>query len=165
MSTRSELWLQPPERFAAEALAARFAKLSSQAARCAATPDADAVHDLRVAIRRFSQALRIFRGLLDARAAKSMRRQLTRVMEAAAVVRDLDVGMERLASEGVPERHPILEEMRAGRARDELALRGRLLLLASREPERAWPPLLEIRAETPAETRPKRRRGAGGASS
>ena len=53
----------------------------------------DPVHDLRVAIRRFSQALRIFKTLLDAKAVKQMRCALKRVMDAAAIVRDLDVGI------------------------------------------------------------------------
>ena len=74
-----------------------------------------------------------------------MRRALKPVMDAAAAVRDLDVGMERLIHEGLPADHPVLDEMRAERQRGELALRGRLLLLASREPHRAWPPHLTVR--------------------
>lgn len=135
----------PPARFAEVSLAARLTKLIEQAERCAATPDPDAVHDLRVAIRRFSQALRIFRTLVDPKAVKQMRRALKRVMDAAAVVRDLDVGIERLIEEGVPEEHALLEEMRIERRRGELALRGWLLLLKSEEPESAWRPCFEAR--------------------
>jgi CHAD domain-containing protein len=135
----------PPARLAEVSLAARLAKLAEQAGRCYATPDPDAVHDLRVAIRRFSQALRIFKTLLDAKAVKRMRRALKRVLDAAAAVRDLDVGMERLIAEGLPEEHAILEEMRAERRRGELALRGRLLLLESEEPERTWRPSIQPR--------------------
>lgn len=135
----------PPARFAEVSLEARLTKLVEQAEHCLETPDPDAVHDLRVAIRRFSQALRIFRQLLDPKAVQPMRRALKRVMDAAAAVRDLDVGMERLIAEGLPEPHAVLEEMRAERRRGELALRGWLLLLKSEEPERAWRPCLQTR--------------------
>ena len=135
----------PPGKFAEAALAARLVKLIEQAGRCSATPDADEVHDLRVAIRRFSQALLIFKPLLETRAVKQMRRDLKGVMDAAAAVRDLDVGMERLIAEGLPENHTILEEMRAERRRGELALRGRLLLLEAEEPARIWPAAFQVR--------------------
>jgi CHAD domain-containing protein len=135
----------PPARFAEVSLAARLSKLVEEAERCAATPDPDAVHDLRVAIRRFSQALRIFKTLLDAKAVQWMRRALKRVMDAAAVVRDLDVGMERLVAEGLPPDHAVLEQMRNERRRGELALRGWLLVLQSDEPERTWRPHCEPR--------------------
>ena len=136
----------PPARFAEGALAARLAKLMEEAERCYETPDPDPVHDLRVAIRRFSLAVRLFQSLLDAKAAKRMRRALSRVMDAAAEVRDLDVGMERLIVEGLPGDHALLEEMRAERRRGELALRGRLLLLQAEEPDKTWRPLLHSRA-------------------
>jgi CHAD domain-containing protein len=135
----------PPARFAEVSLAARLNKLVEQAERCLASPDPDAVHDLRVAIRRFSQALRIFKTLLNAKAVKQMRRALKRVMDAAAVVRDLDVGIERLIAEGVPEEHALLEEMRSERRRGGMALSGWLLLMQSQEPESAWRPWIEAR--------------------
>ncbi len=128
----------PPARFAAQSLEARLTTLVERAAGCLETPDPYAVHDLRVAIRRFSQALRIFRPLLDPKAVQRIRRALKRVMDAAAAVRDLDVGIERLTGEGLPERHAVLEEMRAERRRGELALRGWLLIVQSEEPASAW---------------------------
>jgi CHAD domain-containing protein len=138
VSTRFENWSLPPARFAEVSLEARLSKLIEQADHCLETPDPDAVHDLRVAIRRFSQALRIFRQLLDAKALQHMRRALRRVMDAAATVRDLDVGMERLIGEGLPEDHAVIEEMRSERRRGELALRGWLFVLKSDEPQSAW---------------------------
>jgi len=135
----------PPVRFAEVSLAARLTKLVEQVERCYATPDPDAVHDLRVAIRRFSQALRIFKTLLDAKAVKQMRCALKRVMDAAAIVRDLDVGIERLIEEGLREEDALLEEMRIERRRGGMALSGWLLLMKSQEPETAWRPSLEAR--------------------
>jgi len=147
-----------PARFAQVALRERFAKLLAQIDRCSAKPGADEVHDLRVSIRRFSQALRIFTPMLAAKPVKAMRKALRPVMDAAACVRDLDVGVERLIEEGLEEHDPVVEEMRAERRRGELALCGRLLLLKSKEPERVWPAGMRVVAAEPAP--PERSGGA-----
>ena len=139
-----------PERFAEAALRERFAKLLAQVDRCSSKTGAVEVHDLRVSIRRFSQALRIFAPMLAPKPVKTMRKALHPVMEAAATVRDLDVGMERLIEDGLAEHDSMVEEMNAERRCGELALRGRLLLLKSREPERVWPAGLRIRVKRPA---------------
>ena len=144
-SQRIESWSLPPARFAEPMLAQRCTRLIEEVERCSAHPDVDGVHDLRVAIRRFSQALRIFAPMLNARAVKAVRRPLGEVMEASSKVRDLDVGIERLIDEGLPPEHAVLEQMRAERRRGELALAGRLLLLKSEEPERNWPARLLTR--------------------
>lgn len=156
MNKRVDCWMSQPVRFANVALAARLAKLLEQVDRCAAKPGADQVHDLRVAIRRFSQALRIFASMLSAKPVKAIHKSLRPVMEAAGLVRDLDVGMDRLLDDGLEENSAVLEQMRAERRRGELALRGRLLLLQSKEPGRAWPAGLLIRTATP-----KKQEGAG----
>lgn len=142
--------MTPPARFADVALRGRFARLLEQIDRCAAKPGADEVHDLRVSIRRFSQALRIFAPMLPVKPVKSMHKAIHPVMEAAARVRDLDVGMERLIDEGLAEHDPVVDEMHLERRRGELALRGRLLLLKSQEPERTWPPGLHVLEADPA---------------
>ncbi len=121
-----------------------------QVERCTAKAGVDEVHDLRVSIRRFSQALRIFASLLSAKPVKSMRKALRPVMEAAGCVRDLDVGMERLIDDGLEENSVVLEGMRTERRRGELALRGRLLLLKSKEPRRTWPSGLHVHATSSA---------------
>jgi CHAD domain-containing protein len=156
VNKRIESWMSSPARFAAVSLQARLTKLLEQLERCAAKPGADEVHDLRVSIRRFSQALRIFAPMLSARQVKAMRKALHPAMEAAGWVRDLDVGMDRLLDEGLEENNAVLEEMRAERRRGELALRGRLLLLKSIEPERTWQAGLRIQTASP-----KQQKGGG----
>jgi len=146
VNKRIQAWTASPARFADVALRGRLAKLLEQIERCSTKPGAEEVHDLRVSIRRFSQALRIFASLLPAKPVRTMRKALHPVMEAAGCVRDLDVGVERLIEEGLEEHNPVVEEMRAERRRGDLALRGRLLLLKSQEPERTWPAGLRIQA-------------------
>lgn len=149
MNKRVEIWMSAPARLAEVSLRERLAKLLDAVELCSAKPGTDEVHDLRVSIRRFSQALRIFGPLLAGKPVKAMRKALRPVMEAAARVRDLDVGMERLIEEGLEESDPLIEEMRVERGREEMALRGRLLLLRSKAPERVWPGSLHVSAKTP----------------
>lgn len=156
MNKRIESWTSTPARFAKVSLDGRLGKLLEQVERCAAKPGTDEVHDLRVSIRRFSQALRIFAPMLSAKPVKAMRKALHPVMEAAGWVRDLDVGMDRLLDDGLEENNAVLEEMRAERHRGELALRGRLLLLKSLEPERIWQAGLRIQTASP-----KQQKGGG----
>lgn len=149
MNQRIESWISSPARFAKVSLDVRLAKLLEQVERCAAKTGVDEVHDLRVAIRRFSQALRMFASLLSAKPVRTMRKALRPVMEAAGGVRDLDVSVDRLLDLGLEENSALLEEMRAERHRGQLALRGRLLLLKSKEPGRVWPSGLRIQATSP----------------
>jgi CHAD domain-containing protein len=151
VSKRIESWMSSPARFAQVSLDARLAKLLEQIERCAAKPGADEVHDLRVSIRRFSQALRIFASMLSAGPVKTIRNALHPVMKAAGCVRDLDVGMDHLLDDGLEENNAVLEEMRVERRCGELALRGRLLLLKSKEPERSWPAVLRTQTGSPKE--------------
>jgi len=149
MSKRIQSWTSPPAHFAKVSLDARLAKLMEQVERCAVKAGVDEVHDLRVSIRRFSQALRIFASMLSAKPVKTMRRALRPAMEAAGCLRDLDVGLERLLDEGLEENCAVLEEMRSERRRGELALRGRLLLLKSKEPGRTWATALNVQTASP----------------
>src|SRR5215831_18368123 len=56
----------PLRSYAEAKLAARLKKISSTLRRAAKDPDdPENIHDLRVAIRRFTQALRVFKDLLD----------------------------------------------------------------------------------------------------
>jgi CHAD domain-containing protein len=63
----------------------------TRATRCARP---EAVHDLRVSIRRFSECLRAFQQFFPAR---RIRKRLKRIMDAAAEVRDRDIALESLA--------------------------------------------------------------------
>ena len=65
-----------------------------QAARTARSPDPDAVHDLRVAARRFGLTLRSFKPVLPAAADKRVRTQLRHLRVATAAVRDRDIALD-----------------------------------------------------------------------
>jgi hypothetical protein len=82
--------------------------------------------------------LRIFAPLLPGKAVKRIRGRMKVVMDAAAVVRDLDVGMEELAGLGVEAEDPVVVQMRAERRRGELFLVGQVCLLRAEDLEGDW---------------------------
>lgn len=54
-------------------------------------PDAEAVHDLRVSIRRFDQTLLLFGGMLEKKKVRKSRRRLKKVLALAGAVRNCDI--------------------------------------------------------------------------
>jgi len=113
-------------------------RLDREIERTIADPGEDPVHDMRVAIRRLSQTLRTFESLLPSREARTMRKALKPALAAAAVARDLDVGMELLRKEELPAAHPLLAKMSGERRRAGLGLIGQLYLLRAEDLPNAW---------------------------
>jgi CHAD domain-containing protein len=138
VTARLEAWQCPAPEFARLETEARMAKFFAELERAAAHPDEDAVHDLRVSIRRFSQALRIYAPMLPGKAVKRIRARMKVVMDAAAIVRDLDVGMESLAALGVEPDDPLITRMKEDRRRSEWAMLGKVYLLRAEDLEGDW---------------------------
>jgi len=94
-------------------------RLALQVNRAAKSCDEDAVHDLRVSIRRLNRCLRVFSQFYPDGSWKKIRRRLKTLMEAAGPVRDMDIAMEFLAEMGVGKRstlvHRLAESQRAAR--------------------------------------------------
>src|ERR1700681_3137835 len=63
--------------------------------------DPEAIHDLRVSIRRLSQCFRIFRELLAPPPVKKLRRRLRKVMDHCGAVRNCDVALDLLQQSGI----------------------------------------------------------------
>jgi CHAD domain-containing protein len=68
--------------------------------RTAKNADADAIHDLRVSIRRYTQALRALQGLIPKSEVRNKRRPLKHTMDLTAEVRNRDIALELLAEAG-----------------------------------------------------------------
>jgi CHAD domain-containing protein len=146
MTARAEAWRTPVEVFARESLNRLLDVVGSELERCAAEPGVDPVHDLRVAIRRFSQALRIFSSLYPARVVKKTRKRLSVVLDAAAAVRDLDVGIERLKEEGLAEDSAVIASMHEERRLKAYKLLGEIYLLRAEGPLNGWRTKLRLNA-------------------
>lgn len=133
---------------ARQALRARIEKLDEQIDLALKKCGEDEVHDFRVAVRRLSQALRVFAGLLPGKEARRMRKALKPALDAAAQVRDLDVDSELLMRVGLRRDHPLLEKMRKDRERGALGFLGQLYLLRAQGVPGDWLGRLEALRET-----------------
>ncbi|MCS7042549.1 MAG: CHAD domain-containing protein [Bryobacteraceae bacterium] len=125
-------------------LGERIGKLEEQIDLALNNCGEDEVHDFRVAVRRLSQALRVFGNLFPGKEAKRMRKALKPALDAAAHVRDLDVDSELLVRLGLRGDHPLLGRMKEDRERGALAFLGQLYLLRSQDVPRAWLARLEL---------------------
>ena len=76
-------------------------RLAFQVDRAAKLGDADAVHDLRVALRRFSRCLRVFAQFFPERAWRKIRRDIAGLMDIAGAVRDCDMALALLGEAGI----------------------------------------------------------------
>jgi CHAD domain-containing protein len=69
--------------------------------------DAEAIHDLRVAIRRLSRCLRVFAEFYPGDSWKKIRKELAELMQSAGRVRDRDVVLALLEEAGLGRRGAI----------------------------------------------------------
>jgi CHAD domain-containing protein len=119
-------------------------RLASQVNRTARTGDADAIHDLRVAIRRLSRCLRVFAQFYRGQAWKKIRRRLADLMDACGSVRDRDIAIGLLQKAGVPPASPLLRQLAQERRAADRELRRELLRWKQRGFSRRWRARLEL---------------------
>ena len=79
------------------------------------TADADAIHDLRVAIRRLSRCLRVFAQFYPGGSWKQLRRRLADLMDVCGGVRDRDIAIGLLRQAGVAANSPLVRRLGAER--------------------------------------------------
>lgn len=125
-------------------IAALIARLSAMAKRAAENPDNEAVHDLRVSIRRLSRGLRAFAQFFPGKSWKPIRRELAGLMECAAAVRDRDIAMELLEKAGVAPKARVMTRLAADRERAAKALQAALGEWQNRNAARQWKGALDL---------------------
>jgi CHAD domain-containing protein len=119
-------------------------RLAFQVNRAANNGEAEAIHDLRVAIRRFSRAVRAFAQFFPGGSDKRVRRQLAHVMDAAGGVRDRDIALELLAEAGIPPRSAIVTRLGTERRHASRELLRELRRWRTRSFSRKWRSQLEL---------------------
>jgi CHAD domain-containing protein len=112
--------------FVSDSIARGLERLAEQAGAVLRSQGADRVHDLRVAVRRFTQALAAFRDGLPRAAAKEIRRELKDLMNAAGEVRDYDIALKILAKCRLDGVAPLRAKLSAERNKAARALAGEL---------------------------------------
>jgi CHAD domain-containing protein len=88
----------PVRDYAYEQTSTLLRRLAFQASRTAKMADVDAVHDLRVPIRRLEQCLRVFSRFFARERTRKIQQKLETVLDLASKVRDRDIALELLAS-------------------------------------------------------------------
>lgn len=116
----------------------RIERLAFQGNRAAKSPDPEAVHDLRVAIRRADQALVTFKHYLPRKVAKQIRKQFKTVLSSAGTLRDLDIAIEILSKNGQPDAAELRRAIRLRRKTAERSLLTRLKRLSLRTRVSRW---------------------------
>lgn len=86
--------------FAAASIGALADQTAFHMAHLVKSGDEESVHRLRVSIRRFQQALRLFPQFLDDRQAVKIKLQARALLKAAAEVRNRDISIALFAREG-----------------------------------------------------------------
>ena len=118
--------------------------LASQVSRATRTGDAEAIHDLRVAVRRLSRCLRVFAPFYPTRSWKPMRRHLSSLMDACGSVRDRDIAIELLEKAGVPAASPLVRQLDEERRTADGKLRRELRRWKKDGFSRRWSVRLEL---------------------
>jgi CHAD domain-containing protein len=101
--------------FARQQTAVLLRRLAFQVNRASKMTDADAIHDLRVAVRRLSRALRVFGDFFPRRARKQVRRELADLLAAAGAIRDRDIALELLNKADVSKKSAIVSRLETER--------------------------------------------------
>lgn len=130
------------DRFAGVQASRQLGKLTFQVRRAARHPTEEAIHDLRVAIRRMSQCLLEFRQFFPRHNVKKILKQLGKVMDIAAEMRNRDVALGLIGASGSAALTANLSRERE-QAKQELI--GALQHWRRRDFSRRWRPWLARR--------------------
>jgi CHAD domain-containing protein len=113
-------------------------RMAFQVRQATLRTDADAIHDLRVSIRRLRECLRTFAEMYPAAPRKKIRKELRKLMKRAEQVRSADIAIDLLLAAGLAEGEPLLQAIRQQRAQDRTQLHEELIVLAGHPYTKAW---------------------------
>jgi CHAD domain-containing protein len=106
------------------------------------SPDPEAIHRMRVSIRRLQQSIRLFRQFLRKKGVRSVRAELRSIMEHAGELRNYDIALKLLRAAGGP-RDPLRER----RVTVRLVLQAQLADMSTTHLAERWLNLLGIPSE------------------
>jgi len=119
----------------------RFAYEVGHAAK---SQNTDAVHDLRIAIRRLDNCLRLFALFYPRHSAKRIRRRLDGLVQLAGAIRDFDVALDLLAKGGMSPRSLLAARLREERRKTSHRLARELRLWKTLAFSRKWRSRLDL---------------------
>jgi CHAD domain-containing protein len=130
--------------YAREQISGRLGRLAVQAHAVAERPEPESVHDLRVAIRRFAQGLRVFASLLPPAETRRIRKRLRKLMSAAGALRDRAITIELLKEADLKNDDPLLRKLASERKRAEAVLVEEVRKLHRRDFSAKWRAALQL---------------------
>ena len=119
-------------------------RLANETSKTARASDADAVHDLRVAIRRMKTCLGLFGRFYPGPGKKELKKKLKHLMHACAEVRDRDIALELLTEAGAPSTAAAVRRLSAERTAAERDLANELKRWKSGRSISQWRACLEL---------------------
>ena len=125
-------------QFVAEQTTRLLERLAFQVNAAIHSKDANSIHDLRVAIRRFVQILSVCKSNFPARERRKVRRNLKEIMSFAGDVRDRDIAVGLLAKSGTTESAALEEKMKLQRKEAEKVLLAVLRCWGARKFSSKW---------------------------
>ena len=132
------------DQFASAQALRLLGKLAFQVRHASRRPNGEAIHDLRVSIRRFSQCVREFRQFFPRHQTKKILKQLERVMDLAAEMRNRDIAIELIGGDGNPAESVFAAELREEREEAKRKLSRALVQWRHRDFSRKWRPWLDL---------------------
>jgi CHAD domain-containing protein len=133
-------------RFAREQADRLLGRLAFQIGRAIKSRNAEAIHDLRVAIRRFAQALRAFKPCFQGKELRKIRRELKQIMAVAGEVRNHDIALKLVAKSKRVQRTGLQPKIQSGRREAERSLVTLLKRWLERKSSLKWRNALEAAA-------------------
>jgi CHAD domain-containing protein len=133
-------------RFAREQADRLLGRLAFQIGRAIKSRNAEAIHDLRVTIRRFLQALRAFKPCFHGKALRKIRRELKQIMAVAGEVRNHDIALRLLATSKKAQGTGLQPKIQSGRREAERSLTTLLKRWLERKSSLKWRNALDAAA-------------------
>jgi len=135
---------QEMDKFASGQASRLLGKLAFQVRHAAKHPNEEAIHDLRVSIRRLSQCLREFQQFFPRRETKKILKQLGKVMDLAADMRNRDIAIELIGKDGQPAESEFVANLLREREQAKQKLTRALVQWRRRDFSRKWRPWLAV---------------------
>jgi CHAD domain-containing protein len=132
------------DKFASVQASRLLGKLAFQVRHAVKHPNEEAIHDLRVSIRRLSQCLRELHQFFPRREMKKILKQLSKVMDLAAEMRNRDIAIELIGKDGRPSESVFIASLRQEREQATQKLSRALVQWRRRDFSRKWRPWLAV---------------------
>jgi len=132
------------QQYARQQTALLLGRLAGALDRAAEEVDEQSIHDARVAMRRLSRCLQVFAPFYPAGSGKKVRRRISALLAAAAVVRDHDIAIQLVGRAGVSPSSAMMTSLAAQRSKAGQDLRNEIRRWKSRDWLRRWRRRLEL---------------------